>query len=98
MLLGAGNNKKHSPGCNNLRQGYNRPAHMRGASASHLSLIHIFTDVIELVPDEPASTGGKEHERIETKNNGDVYKRQPMHTAACSRPKGTNCARPGSEP
>ena len=25
------------------------------------------TDVIELVPDEPASTGGKEHERIETK-------------------------------
>ncbi|MDU7665162.1 MAG: XRE family transcriptional regulator, partial [[Clostridium] symbiosum] len=25
---------------------------------------------IELVPDEPASTGGKEHERIETKNNG----------------------------
>ena len=29
-----------------------------------------FTDVIELVPDEPASTGGKKHERIETKNNG----------------------------
>ena len=28
------------------------------------------TDVIELVPDEPASAGGKEHERIETKNNG----------------------------
>ena len=28
------------------------------------------SDVIELVPDEPASTGGKEHERIETKNNG----------------------------
>jgi len=28
------------------------------------------TDVIELVPDEPASTGGKEHERIEIKNNG----------------------------
>ena len=28
------------------------------------------TDVIELVPDEPTSTGGKEHERIETKNNG----------------------------
>ena len=27
------------------------------------------TDVIELVPDEPASTGGKEHERIETKNS-----------------------------
>ena len=27
------------------------------------------TDVIELVPDESASTGGKEHERIETKNN-----------------------------
>ena len=27
-------------------------------------------DVIELVPDEPASTGGKEHERTETKNNG----------------------------
>ena len=27
------------------------------------------TDVIELVPDEPASTRGKEHERIETKNN-----------------------------
>ena len=27
------------------------------------------TDVIELVSDEPASTGGKEHERIETKNN-----------------------------
>ena len=27
------------------------------------------TDVIELVPDEPASTGGKEHERLETKNN-----------------------------
>ena len=27
------------------------------------------TDVIELVPDELASTGGKEHERIETKNN-----------------------------
>ena len=27
------------------------------------------TDVIELVPDEPASTGDKEHERIETKNN-----------------------------
>ena len=27
------------------------------------------TDVIELVPDEPASTGSKEHERIETKNN-----------------------------
>ena len=27
------------------------------------------TDVIELVPDEPTSTGGKEHERIETKNN-----------------------------
>ena len=26
------------------------------------------TDVIELVSDEPASTGGKEHERIETKN------------------------------
>ncbi len=26
------------------------------------------TDVIELVPDEPASTGG--NERIETKNNG----------------------------
>jgi putative transcriptional regulator len=26
--------------------------------------------VIELVPDEPASTGGKKHERIETKNNG----------------------------
>ncbi len=28
-----------------------------------------FLDGIELVPDEPASTGGKEHERIETKNN-----------------------------
>ena len=28
------------------------------------------TDVIELVPDEPASTGGKEHERTETKNHG----------------------------
>ena len=28
------------------------------------------TDVIELVSDEPASTGGKEHERIETKNIG----------------------------
>ena len=28
------------------------------------------TDVIELVSGEPASTGGKEHERIETKNNG----------------------------
>ena len=28
------------------------------------------TDVIELVSDEPASTGGKEHERIEIKNNG----------------------------
>ena len=28
------------------------------------------TDVIELVSDEPASTGGKEHEGIETKNNG----------------------------
>ena len=27
------------------------------------------TDVIELVSDEPASTGGKEHERIETKYN-----------------------------
>ena len=27
------------------------------------------TDVFELVSDEPASTGGKEHERIETKNN-----------------------------
>ena len=27
------------------------------------------TDVIELVSDELASTGGKEHERIETKNN-----------------------------
>ena len=27
------------------------------------------TDVIELVPDEPTSAGGKEHERIETKNN-----------------------------
>ena len=27
------------------------------------------TDVIELVSDEPASTGGKEHARIETKNN-----------------------------
>ena len=27
------------------------------------------TDVIELVSDEPTSTGGKEHERIETKNN-----------------------------
>ena len=27
------------------------------------------TDVIELVSDEPASTGGKEHERIENKNN-----------------------------
>ena len=27
------------------------------------------TDVVELVSDEPASTGGKEHERIETKNN-----------------------------
>ena len=27
-------------------------------------------DVIELVPDEPTSTGGKEHERTETKNNG----------------------------
>ena len=27
------------------------------------------TDVIELVSDEPDSTGGKEHERIETKNN-----------------------------
>ena len=27
------------------------------------------TDVIELVSDEPASTGGKEHERIETKNH-----------------------------
>jgi len=27
------------------------------------------TDVIELVSDEPASTGGKEHEQIETKNN-----------------------------
>ena len=27
------------------------------------------TDVIELVSDEPASTGGEEHERIETKNN-----------------------------
>ena len=27
------------------------------------------TDVIELVPDEPTSTGGKEHERTETKNN-----------------------------
>ena len=26
------------------------------------------TDVIELVSDEPASTGDKEHERIETKN------------------------------
>ena len=25
---------------------------------------------IELVPDEPASAGGKEHERIESKNNG----------------------------
>ena len=28
------------------------------------------TDVIELVPDEPAATGGKENERTETKNNG----------------------------
>ena len=28
------------------------------------------TDVIELVPDETTSTGGKEHERTETKNNG----------------------------
>ena len=28
------------------------------------------TDVIELVPDEPASAGGKEHERTETKNKG----------------------------
>ena len=27
------------------------------------------TDVSELVTDEPASTGGREHERIETKNN-----------------------------
>ena len=27
------------------------------------------TDVIELVSDEPASTGGKEHERFENKNN-----------------------------
>ena len=27
------------------------------------------TDVIELLSDEPASTGGKEHERIETKTN-----------------------------
>ena len=27
------------------------------------------TDVIALVSDEPASTGGKAHERIETKNN-----------------------------
>ena len=30
------------------------------------------TDVIELVSDEPASTGGKEHERIETKNCGHI--------------------------
>ena len=29
----------------------------------------MITNVIELVPDEPTSTGGKEHERIETKNN-----------------------------
>lgn len=28
------------------------------------------TDVIELVPDEPTSAGGKEHEQIETKNRG----------------------------
>ena len=28
------------------------------------------TDVIELVPDEPTSAGGKEHERTETKNKG----------------------------
>ena len=33
------------------------------------ALNYEITDVIELVPDEPASTGGKEHERIETKNN-----------------------------
>ena len=31
--------------------------------------ISMKTLVIELVSDEPASTGGKEHERIETKNN-----------------------------
>ena len=35
-----------------------------------LPRVNEITDVIELVPDEPASTGGKEHERIETKNNG----------------------------
>ena len=33
------------------------------------ALNYEITDVIELVSDEPASTGGKEHERIETKNN-----------------------------
>ena len=40
------------------------------------------TDVIELVPDEPASTGGKEHERIETKNNGkrNYYRRSRIIT------------------
>ena len=37
------------------------------------TLICEFSDVIELVPDEPASTGGKENERIETKNNGKRY-------------------------
>ena len=49
----------------------------KGKHISMDTLAHIcetlnceITDVIELVPDEPASTGGKEHERIETKNNG----------------------------
>ena len=46
-------------------------------SYTHLTLARIcetlnceITDVIALVPDEPTSTGGKEHDRIETKNNG----------------------------
>ena len=48
----------------------------KGEHISMKTLLRIYealnceiTDVIELVSDEPASTGGKEHERIETKNN-----------------------------
>ena len=55
----------------------NRIANMgKGEHISMKTLLRIcealnceITDVIELVSDEPASTGGKEHERIETKNN-----------------------------
>ena len=46
-------------------------AHQYGHISPYLRTLNCeITDVIELVPDEPASTGGKEHERIKTKNNG----------------------------